>query len=53
MANETTMREAGYSGEYGVSDEFFTNEPLGVATPHDDPEWSGLQHLAGPAFQGL
>lgn len=40
MATEATIREAGYSGEYTVSDGFFSKEPVAIVTRPDGAEWS-------------
>ncbi|CAB9505643.1 extracellular solute-binding protein [Seminavis robusta] len=40
MATEEAMREAGYKGDYEISNGTFSKEPIAVATREDDPEWS-------------
>lgn len=40
MLHEELIREAGYEGEYTISDQLLSREHLALMTRQDDPEWA-------------
>ncbi len=40
------LLQAGYTGDYTISSNLFTNEPIALVTRDDDAEWSDVVNLA-------